>query len=146
MDIRSTDLQKFSQNLNAAAREIDAEVERAIKEATRPLIAAARAEALRTLPSRGGLSRKVAASQFSSGAVRTSGGVGYRVSARNKYNISSIDKGRVRHPVFGNRKVWARQGVNPGWFSEPAKAAEPRVNRAIRAAMERTVKRVERGL
>ncbi|MFF2650390.1 hypothetical protein [Streptomyces sp. NPDC058045] len=54
-----------------------------------------------------------------------------------------IETGRVRHPVFGNRRRWATQTARPaGWWSRTVRAGMPRMNREI----ERIVGDVRRSL
>jgi hypothetical protein len=54
-----------------------------------------------------------------------------------------IDEGRVRHPVFGNRRRWATQWARPaGWWSRTVRAGTPR----MRAEVERVLGDVRRDL
>lgn len=43
---------------------------------------------------------------------------GVRVVSKKGHANYDIDKGRNRHPVHGNRKVWVAQSVTPGFFSD----------------------------
>ncbi|WP_112469415.1 hypothetical protein [Streptomyces triticisoli] len=54
-----------------------------------------------------------------------------------------IEEGRVRHPVFGNRRRWATQWARPtGWWSRTVQAGTPR----MRAEVERVLGDVRRDL
>jgi hypothetical protein len=54
-----------------------------------------------------------------------------------------IENGRVRHPVFGNRRRWATQWARPtGWWSRTVEAGTPR----MRAEVERILGDVRRDL
>lgn len=54
-----------------------------------------------------------------------------------------IDEGRVRHPVFGNRRRWATQWARPsGWWTRTVDAGTPR----MRAEVERVLRDVRRDL
>ncbi|MDK0520391.1 hypothetical protein [Streptomyces sp. ML-6] len=54
-----------------------------------------------------------------------------------------IENGRVRHPVFGNRRRWATQWARPtGWWSRTVQAGTPR----MRAEIERVLRDVRRDL
>ncbi|MFF3857523.1 hypothetical protein [Micromonospora sp. NPDC002575] len=54
-----------------------------------------------------------------------------------------IETGRVRHPVFGNRKRWATQWARPaGWWSRTVQAGTPR----MRAEVARVLDDVRRDL
>ncbi|MFB7285434.1 hypothetical protein [Actinacidiphila glaucinigra] len=73
-------------------------------------------------------------------SVRTTGTVGARVwldksqLPPNMRNVPArLNEGRLRHPVFGNRKRWANQYADPWWES---------TIRKHQAQMEREVARV----
>ncbi|MEU0109506.1 hypothetical protein ABZ313_29695 [Streptomyces sp. NPDC006251] len=54
-----------------------------------------------------------------------------------------IEAGRVRHPVYGNRRRWATQWARPsGWWSRTTDAGVPR----MRAEVERVLADVRRDL
>lgn len=54
-----------------------------------------------------------------------------------------IDEGRVRHPVFGNRRRWATQTARPaGWWTRTVRAGTPR----MRAEVERVLGDVRRDI
>lgn len=54
-----------------------------------------------------------------------------------------IENGRVRHPVFGNRRRWVTQWARPsGWWSRTVEAGLPR----MRAEVERVLADVRRDL
>ena len=46
-----------------------------------------------------------------------------------------MNRGRWRHPVFGNRDVWVEQTFTPGWFDKPVREYRPKVRAAIEAEM-----------
>ncbi|WP_432124064.1 hypothetical protein [Streptomyces sp. C10-9-1] len=83
-------------------------------------------------------------------SVRTAGSPGARVwidrgriepKARNVLN--QLDQtGRLRHPVFGNRKRWASQWGKAGWWTRTVSAAMPR----MRAEVARVLDDVRRDL
>jgi hypothetical protein len=54
-----------------------------------------------------------------------------------------IDEGRLRHPVFGNKRRWANQWARPaGWWSKTVADGTPR----MRAEVERVLGDVRRDL
>lgn len=54
-----------------------------------------------------------------------------------------IENGRIRHPVFGNRRRWATQWARPsGWWSRTVRAGTPRMT----AEVARVVDDVRRSL
>lgn len=116
-------------------KDLKRELTRAIERTVEPLRRELPLSALRTLPQRGGLAARVASSQISIDRRSTGRGSGLRVRARNPYALRRIDKGIIRHPVYGNRRAWVKQRVEPGWFTNPIDAAVP----AIRADIEKVM-------
>jgi hypothetical protein len=53
--------------------------------------------------------------------------------------------GKVRHPVYGNRRVWVTQQVKPGWFTDPMEAGAPAVRRELLVVIATVARKVERG-
>ena len=116
----------------------------AIRVAAAPAPAAAKAHAREILPHGGGLANLVAADRISIRSRLTGKGVGVRVV--NTRGGELLDKGFVKHPVFGNRKVkWPIQQVRPGWFSDPMEATGPAVTTAVVGVILRTGRILDRG-
>lgn len=40
-------------------------------------------------------------------------------SKQRKSEIAKLEKGILRHPVFGNREIWVNQKIKAGFFSKP---------------------------
>ena len=132
---------KLAKELKEAGdKDLKRELYKAVGKATRPLISAARKSATEQLPRRGGLNKRVAQSRFSTNKRQS----GVRVTARNAYSLRQIDRGIVRHPVYGNTEVWVNQPVNSGWWSEPLEAGAPTARRAIQEAMDEIAKKLDR--
>jgi hypothetical protein len=124
----------------AGEKELQQELSKSITHAMVPLRAAAKTSALTTLPRRGGLNRRVARSSMRTRRSQR----GIRLEAKNEYALGQLDRGRVRHPVFGNRKVWVTQRVPPDWWTRPTDEAAPGVRAAISAAMDVVAAKIER--
>ncbi|MFD3483778.1 hypothetical protein [Streptomyces sp. NPDC058665] len=56
--------------------------------------------------------------------------------------LYQLDAGRLRHPVFGNRKRWANQTTPAGWWGRTVNRHTPR----MRAEVERVLTDVRRQL
>lgn len=98
------------------------ELRQQLKEAASPMESAVLAHVAQYLPSgyapvmAAGL--KVRPSQSLRGS-----GAGLKLSAYSKgvtrrRHIRVIDRGTLRHPVYGNREAWVSQRVKPGFWSE----------------------------
>lgn len=109
-----------------------------LNRATKPMRAQAKLEALRRLPKGGGLNRHVAKTRLVTRANR--GGVYVTSVTRGQARL--IDKGAVRHPVFGNREVWRTTDVPRGWFTVPMQAGAPRGRRELIAVFDDVAKSI----
>lgn len=114
----------------------------AITHAAQPLPERLRASALAVLPKRGGLAEAVARSQIRVSGV-TGSDAGARVVVDSQYNVTGLDAGRVVHPLFGDRRHWYSERVNPRWFTGPVEAAEPGIEKDVVDAMERVKQEAE---
>jgi hypothetical protein len=52
-----------------------------------------------------------------------------------------MNRGRWRHPVFGDREAWVTQTFTPGWFDKPIIAKRPQVRAAIEVEFNKWVAR-----
>ncbi|MFJ6348669.1 hypothetical protein ACIQKB_04230 [Streptomyces sp. NPDC092046] len=84
-------------------------------------------------------------------SVRTAGNPGARVwvdrsmlpsDLKNMPFVLNSSNGRIRHPVFGNKKRWANQWTTPLWWDKVVRQHTPR----MRAEVEKIVNDVRRSL
>lgn len=121
--------------LDRAARELPDAFGDALREATRVVPEEARKNTSR-LPASGGLAAAVRAkAQFTD--TRVPGG--RRVSARAGIDVASLNRGRLRHPLHGDRRHWYDQKVAPRWWSDAVIVARAKVEPALRAAVRRSL-------
>ncbi|MFF4347530.1 hypothetical protein [Streptomyces sp. NPDC001530] len=87
-------------------------------------------------------------------SVRTSGNPGARVwvdksrlphDLRNMPDVinSGPPPGRIRHPVFGNKKRWANQYVKPYWWDDTVRQGRPRMEREAARVLDDVRRRLE---
>ncbi|MFJ4974212.1 hypothetical protein ACIP6X_02475 [Streptomyces coeruleorubidus] len=83
-------------------------------------------------------------------SVRTGGNPGARVwvdrdrlprDLRNMPNV--INTGRIRHPVFGNRRRWAQQTATPLWWDKTVRAHQSRITREVERVVDDVRRRLE---
>ena len=130
------DLAKLSKRLKDAGRnDLRKELLRGVRESGASTVLEIQESALEHLPRRGGLAEKVAAEKATMRASYGAGGA--KVSLRRKRG-RGLNAGRLRHPVYGNRRVWVQQSVDPNWFDDPIRDAAPEIRRKILAVV-RTV-------
>jgi hypothetical protein len=84
-------------------------------------------------------------------SVRTAGAPGARVyvdRARLPSDIpmglvNRLNDGRVRHPVFGNRRRWAQQTTTPLWWDKTVRSHQPRITREVERVVDDVRRRLE---
>lgn len=73
-------------------------------------------------------------------SVRTGGNPGARIwvdrgrlppDLRSMPSVMNRADGRIRHPVFGNKKRWANQWTTPLWWEKTVRAHQPRMEREV---------------
>lgn len=142
------DFKKLSKALREAGMEgkrLRKELRKEINRETKPLKQDAKKNARAILPKRGGLARRVARSGFRTSTKLTGPGVGVRIVGKGKrpaLDIRSIDKGRVRHPVFGNKDRWVTQSVTPGWFTKAMDKGKGKVREGVLRAVNAIVRKL----
>lgn len=142
------ELEALGQRLKrAGGKELRRELLRGVRNSNKGTIARIRDSARNELPHEGGLADLVAGSRFST-RTRLSGtrvGVTIEGSNRSIRALRQLNAGRLRHPVFGNRKVWAQQQVAAGWFDRPVTEDLPEIRSAIQRVMKDVARRIEKG-
>lgn len=114
-----------------------------IRVAVKPLVAKTRSAAKDQLPSSGGLAQQVAKEpqrvQVRTGAKTA----GVRLGVQRKRGAArSTNRGRLRHPVFGNRDVWVTQSVPPGWFDDTIKRDVRRIRQEVEGVLDTIAKQI----
>lgn len=51
--------------------------------------------------------------------------------------------GRVRHPVFGNKRRWVNQAVTPFWWDQTVRRHTPRMEREVARVLDDVRRRLE---
>lgn len=117
------------------ARDLSRELSRGLNEVTEPLKEDARERAREVLPRRGGLAERVANAKLT---TRRRGGrnPGVRIAAKGMTQLEPMDRGWVRHPVFGT-DAWVTQQITPGWFSDPMAAGKDDAARELMEVLNR---------
>ena len=135
----------------AGATDLQRELSRAAVKSLIPLKKELGKSALARLPRRGGLAEQIARTRFRIRRDTSARHPGLRLEARNVYDLIRLDQGTLRHPVFADESesrrswTWADQKVPPGWFTEPANAAAPKIRAEIWRAMQAVADKIERG-
>lgn len=146
------DFLKLSKALKHAGRTtLRKELNKGLREASKPLIASTRKAARERLPKSGGLAELVAKTpqrvQVRTGAQTA----GVRiVVVKSKSGARRANRGVLRHPVFADSSkdrrdwTWVDQKVNSDWFDGPLREGAPLVVPHLRAAMEKVAQQIVR--
>lgn len=115
------ELEKLGRQLREVGdKELRRELYKGVNRATKQLKADVKQEAAVSLPRRGGLAKLIASSRLSTSTRTTGRDPGVRITGRlSGHDLQAIDRGRLRHPVFGNRSRWVTQQIRPGFFTRP---------------------------
>lgn len=114
-----------------------------IRTAAKPLVEDIRESARDQLPHRGGLAELIAKSKMGI-RTRLSGNVSVRLVATSPHDLDQLNRGKLRHPVFGDRENWATQDVPKGWFDKPVEKREPAIRDAVLDAMHEIAEQATR--
>jgi hypothetical protein len=83
-------------------------------------------------------------------SVRTGGTPGARVWVDRdrlppdlKNMPTVINTGRIRHPVFGNKRRWAQQNATPLWWDKTVRAHQERMTREVSRVVDDVRRRLE---
>jgi hypothetical protein len=116
------------------------ELNRGLRDGAKPLVQHARDAARDNLPHAGGLNERVASRPTTISIAQ--GGVRVRVKG---VDAASTNRGRLRHPVYGNREVWVTQTIQPGWFTDRMRQKAPGVRPDLIKAMDRVAQKIANG-
>lgn len=123
----------------AAAGQLRQDIAAGIRQAATPIPPAIVRNILQRMPHAGGLDRKVAASQFTLKPLNFGSTVGVRLLVGGPLDEASIDKGRIRHPLFGDRGWWYTQKVPTRVFTDPVRAARSDLVGAVDDAVRKNL-------
>ncbi|MDX3162439.1 hypothetical protein PV516_01310 [Streptomyces scabiei] len=57
--------------------------------------------------------------------------------------VNRLNEGRLRHPVFGNRRRWAQQTTTPLWWDNTVRAHQGRITREVERVTDDVRRRLE---
>lgn len=127
----------------AGDKDLRKELYAGLNRATKPLRGEAKKSAGANLPRAGGLNKRVARARFST-RRRTGKNAGITIVAKGMDQLALMDRGFVRHPVYGNRRRWVVQPIPDaeGWFSKPMEDGKPQAQREIVKSLDDVAKKL----
>lgn len=57
--------------------------------------------------------------------------------------VNRLNEGRLRHPVFGNKRRWAQQTATPLWWDKTVRAHQSRITREVERVADDVRRRLE---
>ena len=101
-----------------------------------------------TLPKAGGLGEWVSKSTITTSVRRSPRTAGVRIIVgKGEHDIAAMDAGSIRHPLWGNRKHWYPQTVNPHFGTNALHGQiADEVREAVSEAIDEAVAEVVRGI
>jgi hypothetical protein len=125
--------------------ELKKELSKAQRQAFSPLQPAIKTSAAATLPSGYApvMARAVKVSVRRRGLTTTA--EVYARGRRSDRDVPTVDAGRLRHPLFGNRKSWHTTRVRSGFVDRPVKELGERIATESLDALERIGNEITRG-
>ena len=126
-------------------KDLRKELYRGIQRAGKPLREATKASAREHLPRKGGLNELIARSRYSMKTRSGENPTVQFVAARKGIDMKAIERGRLRHPVFGNRKNWVTQTIAGGFFARATQDAIPEVRKEVVKVLDDIAEKIARG-
>ncbi|WP_327329837.1 hypothetical protein OG279_09660 [Streptomyces sp. NBC_01201] len=57
--------------------------------------------------------------------------------------VNRLNEGRLRHPVFGNKRRWAQQNTTPLWWDKTVRKHTPRMQSEVARVLDDVRRRIE---
>ncbi|MFF3300970.1 hypothetical protein [Streptomyces sp. NPDC002908] len=57
--------------------------------------------------------------------------------------VNRLNEGRLRHPVFGNKRRWTQQNTTPLWWDKTVRAHTPRMTAEVARVLDDVRRRIE---
>jgi hypothetical protein len=151
VDIKVTGAEEFgvlARRLKEAPQELRKELYAGINRSVKPLRQDVKIAAGVALPHRHGYAGLIA-SELKVTARRRAAGRNpavYLVGKAGKRDVSSLNRGRLRHPLYGNRRHWYSQRIRPGFWTVTLEADAPRVRTELVEAIKTVARKIEAGI
>lgn len=142
---------KFAANLKEADKALAAKVRKGIRDEAKPVAVEVIKEGARKVPARGGL--RAIVEQAAPTVTLTSRGVSLNLYNRRRTNLSALDRGYIRHPVFARASLtrqqwkWVKQmtpqtknAFTDAFGKVAAPTIAPRILEAVKSSLDDATK------
>lgn len=118
MDIKvdASDVAELAARLRVADKVVARNIRKQIRTIAEPLAEVVLDEGSEPMPVRGGLrARLLASGKFSVSVTKSGVALTLRTKAAG---LGALNRGSLRHPLFGSRSVWFQQSVPAGTYTD----------------------------
>ena len=133
LDVDTSDYKAFTAKLKGAEKSVARNLRKRLREAGKPLADGLLQDGPEGLPSGGGLADWLRQSKGAVSMTQTK--LQIRLARGGKHDLGAINRGQLRHPLYGNRRVWVGQSVEAGTydkaFDKHAEQALPAIERVL---------------
>jgi hypothetical protein len=130
----------------AGDKGLQKELGQAINRALKPVKADIKQSLAETLPHRGGLAKRAAATRLTTRRRTSARTAGVRLIGKGTLSLYHLDKGIIRHRKGGKIDAGEVQRITPGAWTRPTEGAAPEVRRELVQAMNGIAKKIARGV
>jgi hypothetical protein len=117
-----------------------------VEEAAKEIKSKINDSARNKLPKGGGLNEWIANAPV---FIRTKSGLHHDIAVfiiqtKQGHDLRSINRGRLRHLVFGRPDSWVDQKIEPGYFDDPIKKNLGKIRRSVIDAADKALREMEK--
>lgn len=149
MDIKVTGVDEFAKVARQLKELGDKDLRRdlyaGLNRSVKPLIRDVKDATGDYLPERGGHADLVEAELKVKSRKRSSRDPAiFLIGKAGSRDVASLNRGRVRHPLYGNRKRWYDTRIKPGFWSKTLEEGAPVVRREIVEVLRKIAAKIGR--
>lgn len=138
IDVDVAEYKAFAAKLKQSDKKVAAAIRKQVRDAGKPLIDGVIADGPEGLPKRGGLGEWLRQSKGSLSMTQTR--MTIKLQRGGSHDLAAINRGRLRHPVHGNRRLWVNQSVATGTYDAAidrhSRTSLDQIEQALGDAME----------
>lgn len=138
-------LRALAKRLRVAAGGMPDDIRDGVQWAVKPLDRSVRKQIGRVMP--GGYAHVLGAAwRTQVSATKTGVTVtGYARGRAEERDVVALDRGRLRHPLFGDREWWYGQTVRPGFWSGPVEDTAGKVEQRVSKVLDNIARKIAEG-
>lgn len=138
--IQADEYRRFFAATKAASGKIRTRARKRIRDTAKTMAPGLVQEGADAMPSRGGLAEHVASKGRNPTVSLTATGARLVLGKKKGPQIGRMNEGNLRHPLYGNRKVWLPQPVPAGSWTEAAEKRLPKLRDEVAREINQVMK------